>query len=291
MGFEDRMVANIDRKRKNREEMPRFMIDAHKRAKSEILNNREYAIQSTDFVDLYGEKNVELDMLKVLQLEKKFAKNDKSSFEKNSKMTAEVFEAIVLMHSELSEWLGNAHTLKTSRYDDYINKTDLIAEWQHEGGTRHLALAVDVTFGKVAIEKKMTQIKEEIERDELGEVKYHRSDFDDSRGERKNVPRVVIGISKENVEQLAQLWMQNDNKSLGIHPVQRVILAEIQMQLETMKEYAERNGKERAVRAYERALNIVEGLHEQKENIPFGDLRDDPVFSEIQHTTERLFEE
>ncbi len=38
--------------------------------------------------------------------------------ESQLKKVADIFEAIVLMQSELNEWLGNARTLKVAPYDD-----------------------------------------------------------------------------------------------------------------------------------------------------------------------------
>jgi len=86
----------------------------------------------------------EADIAKANELEEKYSKNITET-----KKIADIFEAVVLEHGELSDWLGgSAKTMKTSRYDDYMNGVDLLVEFAGAEGeeSEHLGLAADVTF-------------------------------------------------------------------------------------------------------------------------------------------------
>ncbi len=243
MRFENAVHHSLDNR--NPAEHP-VIIEMHKRAEK-IL--REDAIDPHNFVDLYGEENVARDMEKIKRLKAKFEHDE-------IKRVAEVFEAMVYQHTELSDWLGpNAETIRPSEFDDIINGIDLIVEFNNEDFTKHLALGVDVTFGSHTIGKKMERIKTEITSDELATVKYFESHG--FKGSLKQVPRVVIGLEKNTIISLAALWMRNQNAELGDHFAKDVIMREITQQLQTFLKYAIAIKSEKAVRSYTQALAIL----------------------------------
>lgn len=279
----------IDDRLERRLELSPLMRMAHEKAEKTVLSNDDYVIKERAFVPIYGEENVAADIAETERLSKLFARNETVQT-KHSHMIAEVFEAIMLMHAELSSWLGDAHTLKTSKFDDYKNKTDLIAEWYSpEDGSRVLALAVDVTFGTSNIAKKLENIKKEIDSGTLGSLRYFKDVRGDFMGTRNNIPRTVIGISAPIVEELASMWLKNENKKLAEHPVQRLLIEEIMNQLEKMHAYAERSGKTNVADAYQQAMKILKPLRARKLGICLGELQEDPVAASILSVTKSVF--
>ncbi len=275
MGFENAVHRSLDNR--NPGEHP-VIIEMHKKAEK-IL--RDDAINPHDFIDLYGEENVARDIQKIESLKAKFEHDE-------IKRVAEVFEAMVYQHTELSDWLGpNAETIRPSEYDDIVNGIDLIVEFNNEDFTKHLALGVDVTFGSQTIGKKMERIKAEITSDELATVKYFESHG--FKGSLKQVPRVVIGLEKDTVISLAALWMRNQNAELGDHFAKDVIMKEIVQQLQTFLEYAIAIESEKAARSYTQALATLksttdvgsrERLIHSREHAE--EIKNDRVFKDIQ---------
>ncbi len=284
------MLQSIDRRREHRDEISPSMREAHKKAES-LLADPGYSISEREFVGVYGESAVNADTDKTSQLALHFQQGQ-SQRVKNAKIIAEVLEAIILEQAELSEWLGGAHTLKAARYDDFINKTDMVAEWYSpEDGSRILALAVDVTFGVTTVADKLEMIKNEIDSGALGSIRYFKDARGDFMGTRNNVPRVVIGVRQETVEELAALWVRGDKKALGSHPIQRLLVAEIVEQLQYMHAYAKRRGNQRVADAYAPSLNIMRALEAKKRAIPLGTLKDDTVADAIRWQARRFFGE
>lgn len=213
---------------------------------------RESAIDPYDFIDLYGEDNVSHDLKKVEAIKSKFQQHE-------SKAAADIFEAIVFEHVELSDWLGpNAQTIRSSEYDDYINHVDLIVEFNENEHTKHLALGVDVTFGSISMQKKFERIKIEIEKNELAKVKYFESHG--FKGSLRQLPRVVIGVELEKVVALAGHWERKEKKILSEHVTKDIMLEEIERQLRTFLIYAQSIHAESAVKSYTQALSTVRSI-------------------------------
>lgn len=289
MNPESAALRNIDRNRRNRVELSPTIRNAHERATRDVLTNPDYSIQEEDFIDTYGRDAVAADRAEAARLERIFTAKDTSE-EQNSKKIADVLEAIVLMQSEMNEWFGSATTLRTTKYDDYINKVDMLAEWSHpEDGSRVLALAVDVTFGSAGVDKKMQGIQDEIDSGTLGRVRYFKDTDGNFIGTRNNVPRTVIGVSQPMVEELARLWLANDNRTLAKHPIQRLFLGQMVSQLTAMRDYANRSNKPQVVNAYSQALAIVRPLLESKSIIERGNYTDDPVVQAIREKSQLHF--
>jgi len=136
---------------------------AHARAK-EVLS--AYEIRPETFAGLYGNEILKRDAEEVDRLESTF---DQSP----SKIYADILEAIACEHGELSEWFGpKSQIIKTARFDDYINKIDMIVETEAENQQfSHLALGIDVTFGSKDLHRKFDAIKANINRGDLGQLK------------------------------------------------------------------------------------------------------------------------
>ncbi|KKU94346.1 MAG: hypothetical protein UY26_C0002G0128 [Candidatus Jorgensenbacteria bacterium GW2011_GWA1_48_13] len=241
-------------------------------------------IKEKDFIDLYGEDNVERDLAEIQKIEAS------PEYREPSKM-ATVLEAIIHEQAELSDWLGpDARTMKTSRYDDVKNGVDEIVEFTGEPGkTSRLALGIDVTFNPV-LDKKLERIVSKIERGELAQVKYFKSSS--LRGEVQQIPEVVVGADQRTVEQLIPVWLARDQGKLAQHPMQIIMLEEIRLQLEAFAAYARAVGQPAIAETYETDLAIANELLTQKEDLrkrnPLQALKNDQVFFGICLYLERL---
>lgn len=278
MRYEDNFLKSFDYK--NLGEHP-LITEMHKK----IMEMRtEDAVNPYDFVNPDSRENIDKDMEHVAERKKRFDVDP-------SKQTADVFEYIVYHQIELSNWLGqNAETVRTSEYDDIINGIDLIVEFSDEYSSKHLALAIDVTFGTQSIAKKFQRMKDEILRDNLAEIKYFKSH--NFKGTLKQLPRIVIGVEKDTVLELAGLLKNGKKKELGTHFAKDIIVEEIKLQMKSLLAYAKKHQKYNATKSYTQALrtletqtinpNVTDQNHSQA-------IRDDRVFSAIREQLKEKF--
>ena len=236
----------------------------------------EYEIKLEIFSGLYGEDGLKHDAKEVERLEGLFEPSP-------SKIHADILEAIMCEHGELSEWFGpRSEVIKTSRFDDYKNKIDMIVETETEDRRfSHLALGIDVTFGSKDLSKKFDAIRKNIENGKLAEIKYFHSDRQHFTGRLRNVPRVVVGVELERVRELGLLWMNRRNKELALHPVQSTILEETALQLHTFAEYAAAIGRNDLVPILEQEFRKIKDLLDEKKKNGIQSLPHDKVFEEI----------
>lgn len=117
--------------------------------------------------------------------------------------------------------------------------------------------------------------------------------FKDVRGNftgvRNNVPRTVIGISQPVVENLSQLWVNNEQRELGKHPIQKIFPDQMGIELGAMRDYAHRQGQSDVADAYDEALAAVRPVRLSKSGISAGALEQDPVHTEIVSQTRAIF--
>lgn len=276
MTFEAR---NTPHTRENSSEHPG--VAAILRRVEKIL--KESAMDPKNFIELYGEQNVAADLEATARL--------KATFEHdNAKELADVLEAVIYEQIKENEWLGqNTDTIRPSEYDDLVNGVDLVAEFNDSETSNHLALGIDVTFGSDSMHKKFTRIRNEIHEDKLAVVKYYESHG--FKGSLTQRPRVVIGVEIETVLALTKLWMDRDTEKLRIHFVKKIILEEIVRQLRTFLVYARSINSKKAVRSYTIALNTVEKIIENSNQIPLDDASEssigkDRVYREIRKQLE-----
>lgn len=273
----DRIIENIDREHRSPEYLHPIIVEAYKKAK--ILIDKD-AIKPQNFVYPYGDVSVQNDIELVDKLSAKFETDEPH------KKYADVFEGILYEHIEQSNWFGDtASTIKTSLYDDYVNQVDLIVEFSEESqALSHLGLAVDVTFGTIDMQEKFEKIRQEILSGKLTEVKYFESERSRHKGLYQKLPRVVIGVDRDRVIELASLWLNpKRKKEFSDHPVQKVILQEIVLHLEKFLEFAITSGEKASglVPIFERELSIVKGIMNEKKGINSEDYADDLVFGFI----------
>jgi len=234
------------------------------------------AIDPRDFAEPQGhyrKEAVEADIAYVEELEQTFKKSDREggtlgnkSREEALRKIARGFEAVILQ-SDANEWFGpDAEMLIPSRYDDIKNGVDGIVEFNHEQSFSHLVLAVDMVSSNntETIGRKLENIKNDIQKNNLAKVKYFESEQLKLKGEMTDIPRVVIGADRKTVQGLLSLFAEGKNKELAGHYMQMQMLREIQMQLESFSKFADAEGKPKLVSAYNDAKLIVDRIIEEK---------------------------
>lgn len=244
-----------------------------------------------DFRDVtgYTEEGIAEDVEYVREMERHFDEENTPE-QKEQKKFAKILEAMLNELIELYDWLGpDAATITTSDFDDIKNGVDLVAEFQDkkEKSASHLALAVDVTFAR-DIGKKIDRIKREIENGELSRIKYFASEFLLHSGELADIPRVIIGADVDTIKNLGTVWLAEDKKALATHEMQKVILEEMQMQLESFAQYARAKKQNGAAEIYEHTLRIIQDILIDKKDISIDALLEDKVFGAIRREVNAL---
>lgn len=278
----DRIIESIDREQHSPEYLHPIIAEAYKKARAILKND---AIDPKNFVHPYGDVSVQNDIALVDKLSAKFETDEPH------KKYADVFEGILYEHIEQSNWFGDtASTIKTSLYDDYVNRVDLIVEFSEASqALSHLGLAVDVTFGTVDMQEKFEKIREEILSGKLTEVKYFESERSQHKGLYQKLPRVVIGADRDRVVELASIWLNpKRKKEFASHSIQKVILQEIAIQLEKFLEFAKTGGEKAIVLVpiFEKELSIVQKILVEKKDINSEDYASDRVFGFIKEQSE-----
>jgi len=258
--MEDRIISNIDRKRERRQEVPAWIEATHEKAAKIV---RESAIKPSEFIDLYGEEGVKSDEAYVKRSKLKFDR-DNTLEQQVSKKLATIFEAVILEQSELSNWFGsNISTIKTSEYDDIARGVDMIAEYSSENAAAHLALGIDVSYSPGSVPKKLEAICKAIESNALPTVRYFKSEQLGMRGELKNIPKIILGVSYAKAMELANAWLgvkegRLPKNTFVKHPVRSHLLREMQVQFAGFEKIAVAAKNEAVAAAYKRASLILE---------------------------------
>lgn len=287
MGFGNPMenaMWNLDREHASAEYLHPIIIEAEKKTRKIIAQD---AIDPQNFIHPYEEAIVKRDVARAEKLRAKYETDEPH------KKYADVMEGILYEQIELSNWFGeSASTIKTSLYDDYVNHVDLIVELKEEAKAHaYLGLAIDVTFGTTAMQKKFDTIRSEILSGKLTEVKYFESEHSPHKGLYQKLPRVVIGVEREHIIELAAMWLDpKRKKELATHPIQKIILEEIASQLEGFREFAQTGTPEAMalVPIFDRELLIVQKILAEKKAIHSERFRGDRVVGAIQEQIKSL---
>jgi len=165
------------------------------------------------------------------------AKADTANMEKTERSI--MLEALLAEHIEQSEWLGsNAYTFQTTDYDDLINHTDLVVEFEMSEGEQYLAIDV-TTSGGESFQKKRDGIGREVKQGSLTMIKYFKSqvDFDTPEKVLRHIPRVAVSLQPDVIQHLASIQKNilerkpGANQEMANDPVQFDILKQIENQL------------------------------------------------------------
>lgn len=226
------MKNNIPLKR----EQPRTLKEVYELALKFIEENR---IDPNNFEGIYTKKTIKNDLDYVRRMEEKFKNNldglSKIEAEKfqELQMLATILESIIFNQIELNDWFGpDAHTILTSKFDDIggidengekFGGVDVVVEFisqEFKDAVSHLGLMIDVTLSKLSASEKLAEIKEDVLEGNLTKIKYFESENSNFKGELTQLPKFVVWLGLEDVNELAN----KKNKELNYHPVQLEIL-------------------------------------------------------------------
>lgn len=229
-------------------------------AKAPLRYNLNY------FSDVFSADEIKKDKShiesKKLNFKNQEANQDIKSAEKmvHSKKRSEALEIIIADQIELSDWFGgNSLFFRTTEYDDIINGTDAVVEFNIEDQPKRIALAIDSTSRTDLphVQEKINRNISKILNNNL-EIKYFESQIDGFKGLITGIIPVVIGLEAENTNELIDKFAQliklkqteknpstSENekmqarqsstrckKEIEKHPAQLIFLREIKLQLE-----------------------------------------------------------
>jgi len=252
LDFGEKVGNKIDKERLIREAYPR----------AEALL-KKYSIKEEGFRNIYGSM-VDEDKKEVLGMKQSFSKDmDEKSLENNK--LSEIFNSIALEQFEKNNWMGEeAFTTGTSEYDKLKTGISNITEFHDEKGVSYMAMAVKVTFSS-SLNKKLLKIKDNIKSGELSKIKYFESEL--HRGELKKVPSVIVGCEKDMLLDVVELWLQKNNKALEKHPLQFLILDQIEEEIKFFKKEASFSSNRELIKVYENIEKRIDGILQQKKTI------------------------
>ena len=102
----------------------------------------------------YPEEEIKRDKERIIKIKKGF------QYEKTQR--AEILEAIINDQVDQAEWFGPCYIIPSSEYDDIINHTDSIIEFEKENKTYRLAIDITVSKNKADLDKKRKFIQKDI---------------------------------------------------------------------------------------------------------------------------------
>lgn len=145
---------------------------------------------------------------------------------------------------------------------------------QEDESFERIAIDITISEDQGVFEDKYTSLRERLSNGKLTDLKYYHSEISDTHGAIENIPRAVIQIKKDQLEELCKnISDRSINKAT--HPIQFELLEEIvqnfQDQLLFVKKLNDelaRNNKPQysfAPQKLEKALNIIQNILKQKE--------------------------
>lgn len=190
------------------------------------------------FLEIYGQYKT---IREIIEKDKAWVeKMRNSATEKSKTERADLLEKILEEQCETADWLGeNAFVTSITEYDDRVNHTDLVIEWENEDGSM-LKLAVDctVTEDPEVLEKKYGYSLAGIRDRCLTRIKYFQSSKNfDEIGPIDMIPRIVLNVRKEKLDNLCSAIIQ---KEVQYHYMQYYILLNIQKQMQYQLNYIEK---------------------------------------------------
>ncbi len=238
----------------------------------EVYTKAEQSIRDsqpleTTFSDIYPQPEIDKDLRYVERRERQFHESASAATILQEKY-AVVMEGLFIQHGELSEWFGaDAYTVAAARYDDIKNGVDLVVNLPGEKPGERMHFAVDVTFSNTSVPEKFAALEEAIRGGRLTDIKYYACQDTQEKGG-LYIPKVILAINRERVEELAALWKEGKNRELGNHQAQVVFLEEISAQLAYFLRLALAHGHEDIASRIDKIRARIVGLHMQKRALP-----------------------
>lgn len=254
---------------------------ASKRA-DEIYDKKIKGRKPDDFIggEFYTKEAIENINTKVEWYEKTFADQaaaldtDKREKQEMSVKLAHCLEGIIL---NAKTWFGpTSKVYPTTKWDDYYNGVDLVAERMTGDVMNHHGFALDITYaGRNVIARKINKIVDRIKNGKLGKVDFFKSNDGVFKGQLGEIPLVVIGADGNTMKGLVNLFAEKEDEKIEDHPVQFQIVDQVLMQCDFFIKIAEQIQdpitKDRITKSYETLKKDFELIKKLKARIS-GDL-------------------
>ncbi len=248
--FEDKFLNNILAKEKPLSVTEKAVFNWHLKDK-EFKEDRTISSKFEDLdefktIDGFSADDIEKDKQSIKQQRSRYKEQDKTE-------RGQILESIIDRYGDLNGWFGDMVVSKTTEYDDRFNHTDFVLSGELDDG-KEVFLAVDCTVSDIfdGAEKKISRITDEITNGGLTEIKYFKSsDNENDMRTIKNIPRVVLIVNSESLENLCKKVLSVVNKEEGSNnefsrlEIHIEFLMQIISQLKTQKELFQRLKKKR----------------------------------------------
>jgi hypothetical protein len=254
----------------------------------------------------YDKERIERDQAYVTKLKQKFEDANKSKMKQSfgwetHQKVGKVFEAMVLDGIDMNAWFGeNAQVIIPTAFDDIVNGVDGVVEFEDEKNfVAHLALGFDVATSIEGINKKLERTKQNIDAGHLTKMDYFYSEAQDFKGQKSNIPRVILIADRKTIRDIMDLWVERKNKTLATHHIQIQLLEESLLQLQSFQKYAEVIGKDKLVDIYKKNIELLSTiLNDKKELIGkkqyqklMEEVQKDIGYQSLQRNINKLFNE
>ncbi len=246
-----------------------------KRLKSVLVDERpamqtfKNSMAGTKWAAEYSEENIFKDMLEVYDIQNKIDVTNSGkgqqaldNFESNIKF-AEMAQAMVT--DKFNSWLPDFKTIMTLTFDD-LKGIDMIMS--KEGSYFGTSFDITVSSNEEVINEKLKKNWEfNISRGILPTVKYFQNPNTKEKS-RLTVPKFIIGASAKDINEMAKAYLAGDEASLDTHPLRKLFLDQIDVQLTAVLNFYEANPDDRfkfAKVRYEKVeKNIKDALEKLK---------------------------
>ncbi len=258
-----------------------------------------------DFDDIYDPEEIreDIDYLKDKEEwfkdeEKRMGREERKKKKENERR-GRAFEVVLYDQIYDGEWMGeNAISVLASRYDDVVNGTDMIVEFNMENEPERLVFAIDAStasdMGRIK-NKVERNVKKVLNKRRTPVVKYFEAEIPDEnlqyyKGGLESVVPVVVGADKGNANELFKDFAEYKDieekitekkkkgekippefrerkkelqEKLRTHKLQDVFLQEIVEQLRMYNDILEDKDKEMADRC-KKLLQVIEEVMKEK---------------------------
>lgn len=208
--------------------------------------------------NLYNKEEIERDR----ELVNKIKRQDWFIQERNKQAIALEYIAMEGIHNQ--GWLGEASVTPTLSHDDVVGGIDMVVRFDRING-EPLFLGIDTTtsLNESIIEHKLQRTVDDLTEHKLSEVKYF---IDDQTAEKKHLqlPRVILNISAENVEELIPLMMKK-SELIKTDKIQTDALDEIINQLSFGLEFLKQEqANDQLIATYQQLLDHLTKIRKEK---------------------------
>ncbi|MEK7568962.1 MAG: hypothetical protein AAB497_02515 [Patescibacteria group bacterium] len=223
-----------------------------------------------DFEGLYSKEEIEKDKREIERIKK-----DPKFREQHGR--ALIAAGIFYEEGERSCWLGyETNVILTSEFDDIKRGSDFVLEISQEDDSfERIAIDLTISEDQGVLEDKYRSLRTRLSDGKLTDLKYYYSEISKTKGAIENIPRAIVQIKKDQLEELCKN-IADKSIDKATHPLQFGFLEEIvqnfQDQLLFVKRLNEeliRNNKPQhslAPQKLEKALNIIQDILKQKED-------------------------